>query len=94
MPRGDFITRNSFYEALCAGTIPVVVETDYFMHCAFSDIVDYRQFVTVLPEADFMHNSTRNAVQVLYDMHNETQAAERIQQLWQVCLMHALKHFC
>ena len=92
MPRGDFITRNSFYEALCAGTIPVVVETDYFMHCAFPDLVDYRQFVTVLPEADFMHNSTRNAVQVLYDMHNETQAAERIQQLWQVCLMHALKH--
>ena len=89
MPRGDFITRNSFYEALCAGTIPVVVETDYFMHCAFSDVVDYRHFVTVLPEADFMNNSTRNAVQVLHGMHNETLAAGRIQHLWQVCLMYA-----
>ena len=28
MPRGDCVTRNSFYEALCAGSIPVVMDED------------------------------------------------------------------
>ena len=84
MPRGDFITRNSFYEALCAGSIPVVLEADYFRHCAFHDIIDYGKFVYVLPEGDFMGNSSQNTVELVKSHHNSTRAAQMLSDLWQV----------
>ena len=84
MPRGDYITRNSFYEALCAGTIPVVFDADYFKHCAFNDIIDYSTFVTTLSEADLLPQETTNALIVLRNLHNETSAATRLYELGQV----------
>ena len=84
MPRGDFVTRNSFYEALCAGSIPVVMETDYFRHCAFQDIIDYGSFVHILPESRFMGNDSQNAVELVKSDHDDTRAAQMLFNLWQV----------
>ena len=84
MPRGEYTTRNSFYEALCAGSIPVVFDTDYFQHCAYNDLIDYSQFVNVLPLAEYMRNESMNAVEWLQGSHNITSAALRLRKLGQV----------
>ena len=84
MPRGDFITRNSFYEALCAGSIPVVTDADYFQHCAFPTSIDYSRFVTILPEEEFMGDESKNVVELLSGGHTDAIAAERIHDLWRV----------
>ncbi|CAL5224127.1 g6760 [Coccomyxa viridis] len=81
MPRGDYTTRNSFFEALCAGSIPVVFDTDYFQHCAYNDVIDYSQFVNVMPLAEYMRNESMNAVEWLQDSHNMTSAALRLHKL-------------
>ena len=92
MPRGDFITRNSFYEALSAGSIPVVMQEDYFRHCAFFQYVNYSSFVTLLPEREFMPNTSRNAVDMVEEMHNDTEAATRIVRLWQARFILHFSH--
>ena len=84
MPRGDFVTRNSFYEALCAGSIPVVMERNYFRHCAFYDIIDYSRFVQILPEEAFMGNISQNAVELVVVQHDDGEAAHMLSGLWQV----------
>ena len=84
MPRGDFVTRNSFYEALCAGSIPVVMDEDYFMHCAFSNVVDYSKFVRTIPEADFMGNETKNVLELLSGLHDQATAVKSLNSLWEV----------
>ena len=84
MPRGDFVTRNSFYEALCAGSIPVVMDEDYFMHCAFSSVIDYSDFVRTIPEADFMDDEAKNVLELLSGMHDRTAAVKSLHSLWEV----------
>ncbi len=84
MPRGDFVTRNSFYEALCAKSIPIVMDPDYFKHCAFHDIIDYREFVRILPEMSFMGNDSQNAVQMVISEHETVKAAQMLFRLGQV----------
>ena len=84
MPRGDFVTRNSFYEALCAGSIPVVMERNYFRHCAFYDIIDYSRYVQILPEEAFMGNISQNTVEMVVVQHDNVQAARMLSGLWQV----------
>ena len=84
MPRGDFVTRNSFYEALCAGSIPVVMDQDYFMHCAFSSVIDYSDFVRTIPEADFMGDESKNVLELLSGMHDATAAVKSLHSLWEV----------
>ena len=97
MPRGDFVTRNSFYEALCAGSIPVVMDADYFLHCAFSDVIDYSDFVRTIPEADFMGDETKNVLELLSGMHDRTAAVKSLHSLWEVrnkcCLLPAQAGF-
>ena len=84
MPRGDFVTRNSFYEALCAGSIPVVMDQDYFMHCAFSSVIDYSDFLRTIPEADFMGDESKNVLELLSGMHDATAAIKSLHSLWEV----------
>ena len=84
MPRGDFITRNSFYEALCAGSIPVVFDTDYFKHCTYNEIIDYSKFALLLPEADYIHNDSVDVIHWLRQSHNDTAAAVHLFKLGQV----------
>ena len=84
MPRGDFVTRNSFYEALCAGSIPVVMDEDYFMHCAFSSVIDYSDFVRTIPEADFMGDESKNVLELLSGMHDTTAAVKSLHSLLEV----------
>ena len=91
MPRGDFVTRNSFYEALCAESIPVVMEPDYFKHCAFHDIINYREFVRILPEVSFMGNKSQNAVQMVKSDHETVRAAQMLLNLGQVSRAQLLK---
>ena len=84
MPRGDFVTRNSFYEALCAGSIPVVMDEDYFMHCAFSSVIDYSDFAVTIPEAEFMEDDSNNVLELLSGMHDTTAATKRLHILLEV----------
>ena len=51
MPRGDSILRNSFFDALMEGCIPVMSEPDFAAFCPFSDIIGYPSFVEVAPDA-------------------------------------------
>lgn len=49
MPRGDFITRNSLYDAIMAGSIPVVTTPDVSNYMPFSDLLDWDLGMLKLP---------------------------------------------
>jgi Exostosin family len=76
-----------FYETLCMGRIPVVVDTDFVL--PFDDVIDYRKHCVWIERRDIA-----KAADILLAFHQEhsdkelreMQKANRI--LWESCLSH------
>ena len=50
MPKGDFVTRNSMYDAIMAGSIPVVTIPDITDYMPYSDVLDWNSGMLQLPK--------------------------------------------
>ena len=57
-PRGDFISRNAFYDALLAGAIPVYFQDNYLNHLPYTDVIAYGDFLKYAPILPFWLDQT------------------------------------
>jgi len=72
MPRGDFVTRNSLYDAIMASSIPVVDVSDITNYMPYKDMIDWDHGMVHLPESSVDAASEfRHADETLQQSHQQ-----------------------
>ena len=93
MPLGDFVTRSAFFDALLAGSVPVVFDPEYARFCPYNDVVDYSEFMVTIPADDFMEpESAANVVDMLKADFNADRELQRLERLHQVTTLLSKWH--
>ena len=82
-PRGDFLSRNSWFDTWLADTIPVVFQPEYIDSVPFGDVIDYTKLMLYIPEERFVSNGL-NIVEMIEGLFDREKAVQQIQEIHRV----------
>lgn len=85
-PRGDFLSRNSWFDTWLADTIPVVFQSEYINSVPFGDMLDYKKLMIYVPEERILGNKSENVVSILEKTFDKGNALQRISYI------HSVRH--
>ncbi len=85
-PRGDFLSRNSWFDTWLADTIPVVFQSEYINSVPFGDMLDYKKLMIYVPEERILGNESENIVSILKETFDEGDALQR------TSYIHSVRH--
>jgi hypothetical protein len=77
-PRGDFLSRNSWFDTWLAETIPVVFQYEYINSVPFGDMLNYNKLMIYVPEEKILGENGQNIVSILEEIFDEGDALQRI----------------
>lgn len=83
-PRGDFLSRNSWFDTWLACTIPVVFQSEYIDSVPFGDVIDYAKIMTYVPEEKILGNDGQNIVGILEEMFDTGKAVQQISYIYSI----------
>lgn len=83
-PRGDFLSRNSWFDTWLACTIPVGFQSEYIDSVPFGDMIDYTKIMIHVPEEKILGNDGQNIVGILEEMFDMGKAIQQISYIYSI----------
>ena len=83
-PRGDFLSRNSWFDTWLACTIPVVFQSEYIDSVPFGDMIDYTKIMIYVPEEKILGSEGQNIVSILEEAFDTGKAIQKISYIYNI----------